>query len=63
MVCLSCLEAGAIMRFIHQGDGSNPLGLTTNLEQQALMLHSECKGGTWCDCQHELFGINELLVK
>lgn len=31
----------------------------------AVMMHGVCKGGTWCDCQHDITqsALNQKLVK
>lgn len=50
MICKPCQEGGEFMRKL----GPDPSGRYTSLSAQ--MLHNYCKGGTWCDCQHDVSG-------
>jgi len=58
MVCQPCREAGSLLRLVklsadNPGMFSIPhQGVQVYFEQQAILLHKECQGGTWCDCQH-----------
>lgn len=58
MICLPCREAGSLLKFRTGATARDPLGAGVYLEQQAILLHKECRGGTWCDCQHQLDGVN-----
>lgn len=59
MVCESCLDAGKLVKIAGCTDDNTKV----YLEQQALGLHKECMGGTWCDCQHKTEGVNWLALK
>lgn len=41
MICIKCRTAADA-----KPDGLHPLNMVKRL------LHEQCKGGTWCDCQH-----------
>jgi hypothetical protein len=58
MICEPCREAGALNLARKDYPGST----STWMEQQVILLHAECKGGTWCDCQHKTEGVNWLEV-
>lgn len=50
MICSMCRTAGLAL---NRGAMRTPDELTTILE-----LHEQCKGGTWCDCHHQLAGVD-----
>lgn len=41
VICPSCTAAGKIM---------------PDVPAMAYLLHQDCRGGTWCDCQHDTTG-------
>lgn len=50
MICRACRVAGDIS----SGDAGQPIqaeGLD-EARQMVIRLHFECRGGTWCECQH-----------
>lgn len=50
MICEPCRAAGALnAESVNRLPGSETERI---LRAAATREHSECKGGTWCDCQH-----------
>jgi hypothetical protein len=47
MICPSCAKGGDITAKIKRGETDPVLGRVAAEEH-----HGECRGGTWCDCQH-----------
>lgn len=47
MICSSCAKGGDITAKIKRGETDPVLGKAAAQQQ-----HGECRGGTWCDCQH-----------
>lgn len=43
MICAPCKAAGALL----------PPEMSAPLFTVVRDLHADCKGGTWCDCQHK----------
>lgn len=52
MICMDCGKAGEMNWLLNTGTAST--GLRDLMLEKAQTLHSRCKGGTWCDCQHHL---------
>lgn len=46
-VCSTCKDAGTIPGTAHDAPSR---AAAATLRRQ---LHAECRGGTWCDCQHK----------
>jgi hypothetical protein len=52
MICPSC-SAGADDASTASKPGIHK-PIAEILRSQAVNRHAECKGGTWCDCQHRI---------
>jgi hypothetical protein len=51
MIDPPCREAGEMTTMFLAGD----FGLGVEEAKQVIAAkHQECKGGTWCDCQHKI---------
>lgn len=51
MICLDCRQAGNDARMVlNAAPGQVGMGAL----QSALRGHGKCRGGTWCDCKHQL---------
>ena len=54
MICKPCREAASFLgeeEVIYQYLDGRPQEMLTGAEVAARM-HAQCRGGTWCDCQH-----------
>jgi hypothetical protein len=49
MICQNCRYAGTQLQHMAE----NPA-----LAELVQVSHEQCRGGTWCDCQHLLSGVN-----
>lgn len=49
MICASCAAAGDMKKLT---EGSLIEVVRGALAERINDLHAECRGGTWCDCQH-----------
>jgi hypothetical protein len=49
MICTACRAGGNISSKIRTGQTTAAAALG---RRAAAVRHSECRGGTWCDCQH-----------
>lgn len=49
MICLSCRKAGDLLATTARADPRSLAVMWSTVQ----VLHDECKGGTWCDCQHK----------
>ena len=50
MICPDCRSAGTILQNSKVYNGVT--------EAEICALHEQCRGGTWCDCAHQLSGVN-----
>lgn len=52
MICKNCKRAGEFNWLLNTNTAGAALG--DELRKRAEMHHSECPGGTHCDCQHRI---------
>lgn len=49
MICEKCRAAGRALKY-----GGAESEDESGGQLLAVYLHNQCRGGTWCDCQHQL---------
>lgn len=52
MICEDCRKAATMARIILNA-GSN-IGMGALFGANAMGRHKKCKGGTWCECHHDV---------
>lgn len=58
MICANCRGAGKLNAQANAVDKVVPGSVVVeSMRDRAAEAHSECPGGTWCDCQHKLGGV------
>jgi hypothetical protein len=51
MICPNC-RAAADLHVTTVGNAAQMTQVADELDRQTVRLHADCKGSTWCDCQH-----------
>jgi hypothetical protein len=58
MICSACRYGGALAQANRSPQGT----LSAEWIDASLAVHAKCAGLTWCDCQHQVTGVNSQLV-
>ena len=53
MICTNC-RAAADLHVTVVGTATQMTQVADELDRHAAKLHADCKGSTWCDCQHKM---------
>lgn len=61
MICEPCAQAGSLNTELVRLNSSGKPG--KNVKKQVKNFHGDCRGGTWCDCQHFVgHALNDLAI-
>lgn len=59
-ICKPCGEAGDLLQKLRTWPKPKTITeaveaiMTDSIGDRVKMLHAQCRGGSWCDCQHKI---------